>query len=75
MLAGRGVVYKRETVDFKSHNDCGCFGAPAFSRNQELPEISRTAAQVYTERGGGDAMKAFRTAWNDHQASNTAPAA
>lgn len=73
LLAARGVVYKSEqTSDFKSHNDCGCFGAPAFSRDQELPEISQQAAQVYTERGSGDALKAFRKAWNDHQSASSA---
>jgi hypothetical protein len=67
MLAGRGVVYKSaETVDFKAHNDCGCFGAPAFSKGQPLPEISDRAAQVYRERGPGDSLKAFRKAWADH---------
>jgi hypothetical protein len=36
LLASRGVVYKEfDTVDLTAtqvHNDCGCFGAPAFSR-------------------------------------------
>lgn len=66
LLASRGIVYKSTTVGFQAHNDCGCTGAPAFSRHQELPDISRRAAQVYTERGSGPAMKAFRRAWDDH---------
>lgn len=70
MLAGRGVVYKRDTVNFKSHNDCGCFGAPAFSRDQPLPQVNETAARVYRERGNGPALVAFRKAWADHQAQS-----
>src|SRR5690606_420607 len=30
MLADRGAVYKRETVDFGAHDRCGCSGAPSF---------------------------------------------
>jgi hypothetical protein len=63
LLASRGVVYKKDTVDFKAHNDCGCSGAPAFSRDQALPDIAREAADVYANRGSGDAMTAFRKAW------------
>lgn len=64
MLAGRGVVYKQDTADFKSHNHCGCSAAPAFSRKQPLPEINQTAARVYLERGDGPALRAFRKAWD-----------
>lgn len=67
LLAGRGMVYKKDTVGFKSHNDCGCSGAPAFSHDQPLPQISQDAAQVYIERGSGDALVAFRKAWAEHQ--------
>lgn len=70
LLASRGVVYKKDTSAFKSHNDCGCSGAPAFSRDQPLPELSDRAAQVYRERGSGDALKAFRAAWDAHQAQS-----
>lgn len=30
MLAGRGTVYKSDTVDFSAHRHCGCFPEPAF---------------------------------------------
>lgn len=83
MLAGRGVEYKpygEHSFDAsnarfegegiaKVHNDCGCTMAPAFSRDQELPETSRRAAEVYRNRGDGDALVAFRKAWNAHLAS------
>lgn len=71
LLASRGIVYKEQTADFKAHNDCGCTGAPAFQRDQELPAISREAEQVYRERDSGDALKAFRKAWTEHQAQST----
>lgn len=31
MLAGRGAVYSRDTVDFAAHDHCRCFAAPAFT--------------------------------------------
>ena len=68
LLASRGIVYKEHTVDFKAHNDCGCSGAPAFSRTQDLPDVSRRAAQVYANRGDGDPLVAFRKAWAQHLA-------
>lgn len=68
MLAGRGVVYKKSTVDFLSHNDCGCTGAPAFSHGQELPAISTNAADLYRQHAqglsGDHALAAFRKAWD-----------
>lgn len=50
----------------KVHNDCGCSMAPVFSRDQELPDVNRKAAEVYANRGDGDALKAFRKAWAVH---------
>lgn len=70
LLASRGAVYKEDTVGFQAHNLCGCSAAPAFSRDQELPEISKTAARVYRERGKGPALVAFRKAWAEHQAAS-----
>lgn len=79
LVASRGIVYKDEMTagrtadrkfigdgEFKYHNDCGCSAAPAFSRNQELPAMSKLAAQIYEERGSGDALNAFRRAWEAH---------
>lgn len=39
MLAGRGEVYKAETVRFASHTDCHCTAAPAFA-GQDVTEAS-----------------------------------
>lgn len=70
LLASRGIAYKSErTAEFKSHNDCGCTAAPAFSRDQELPELNATALEVYRNRGNGPALPAFRKAWAEHQSA------
>lgn len=50
----------------KVHNDCGCSMAPVFGRHQELPEVNRKAAEVYQNRGRGNALVAFRKAWSEH---------
>lgn len=82
LMASRGVVYKSELTagrtankrfvgdgEFKYHNDCGCTAAPAFSKNQQLPELSDMAARIYDEHAAGqsDPLAAFRKAWADHQ--------
>lgn len=36
MLAGRGAVYSRRTVDFGAHNNCKCVAVPAFE-GREVP--------------------------------------
>lgn len=37
MLAGRGAVYRRETADFASHDDCNCAAKPSWDKN--APEV------------------------------------
>lgn len=82
LLAARGLVYKQHSFDasnarfhgdgdFKVHNDCGCSLAPAFTRDQALPDISSEADRIYAQhaKGQSDPMAAFRKAWADHQAS------
>jgi len=82
LLASRGIVYKDHSFDrsdahfkgsgeSKVHNDCGCGFAPAFSHDQELPESSHRALEVYQNRGSGDALAAFRKAWAAHLASRS----
>lgn len=75
LMASRGIVYKSEkTADFQAHNDCGCSAAPAFSRSHELPDINRTALQVYRAAThgvkSGEQMAAFRKAWAEHQGAS-----
>lgn len=73
LLASRGIAYKtQKRASFQAHNDCGCTGAPAFSADQELPEISQTAMDVYRNRGKGPALAAFRKAWDEHQTAQSA---
>jgi hypothetical protein len=69
LLASRGIVYKAETVGFKAHNHCACYGMAAFSRDVELPSIAQEAADVYKNRGEGDALNAFRRAWESRHKS------
>lgn len=66
LLAGRGVVYKEHTADFKAHNDCGCTSAPAFTRKQPLPDVNDRAADIYRQHAQGqpDQLAAFRKAWS-----------
>jgi hypothetical protein len=75
LLSSRGVVYKKDTVAFQAHNDCGCSGAPAFSRGQQLPAISDQADAIYRESAqglsGAQRMAAFRKAWNERQADGS----
>jgi hypothetical protein len=67
LMASRGVVYKSTTVDFEAHNDCGCTSAPAFSRDIELPAVSREADRIY--RSGNASLSDFRKAWRQRNAS------
>lgn len=80
LLASRGVVYKSDSFEAsnarfagdgeaKVHNHCGCSFAAAFSHDQNLPDASQTAMRVYKDRGDGDALVAFRKAWNEHLAT------
>lgn len=78
LLASRGVVYRTETTaSFKSHNDCGCTAAPAFSRDQQLPDLSHAARSVYNDSTAGlpnnQRIAAFRKAWNAHLAASAEP--
>lgn len=77
LLASRGLVYKSEkSASFEAHNQCGCIGVPAFSRDHELPDINQQARAVYydTVRGmkgpktQATVLPAFRKAWAAHQA-------
>ncbi len=56
----------------KVHNFCGCSMAPVFSRDQELPDVNQKAAEVYANRGDGDALNAFRKAWAEHLTGQSA---
>lgn len=60
----KGSLYhSEETASFLAHDHCGCSAAPVFSASQDLPDVSQLAAEVYQNRGEGDALNAFRRAW------------
>lgn len=67
MLAGRGAVYKKETVDFKPHDKCGCTAEPVYSEEYKMPERSQQWSDLWGEVTGGlsgqDAINAFRRAY------------
>lgn len=56
MLTGRGGVYSRESVQFRSHSGCNCGAAPAWDQDAvEVPEIAyqasaRTSGMSETQR-------------------------
>lgn len=67
VIGGRGSAYRTEkTASFQAHNHCGCTAAPMFDHDQPLPAINQQAAQVYRQRGKGNAVTAFRAAWDQH---------
>jgi len=78
MLASRGAVYTAESFKqadslftgdgpAKAHDHCACTLEPVYSRNTELPDVSREAAEIWgaSTRGksGRAAINAFRAAW------------
>lgn len=64
MLAGRGAVYSRGTVDFAAHDHCRCVAVPAFS-DRPIPVKPYTPS----ERNITDADRARVRAWlAQHQA-------
>lgn len=87
MIASRGIVFKHDSFELsnaqfigkgtaKVHDHCGCILAPAFSRSQRLPHTNRHAAFIWSQRGDGDALNAFRRAWEADRANRPAlPAA
>lgn len=67
VIGGRGSVYHSQTTaGFQAHNHCGCTAAPMFSRDDPLPSVNEAAARIYRQRGSGDALAAFRKAWDAH---------
>lgn len=66
LLAIRGMVYKRETVEFRAHDGCHCGAVPVF-RGQRF-ELSDHAAEwrrIYEQHAqghSGDQLRLFRQA-------------
>lgn len=50
MLAGRGAVYKRQTVRFRAHLNCDCGAAPSFDPDAvEVPNIAYEGSERLNE--------------------------
>lgn len=65
MLASRGGVYSRRSVDFPAHDGCSCSAEPVWSREQEPPEVlalRRLWEESTAGLSGRDALNAFRRA-------------
>lgn len=66
MLASRGPVYSKNTVDFKTHDHCSCSAEPVYERGGAWPAGSERYRDLWDQstggRSGAEAVKAFRTA-------------
>lgn len=64
MLASRGPVYSKATVDFETHDGCGCTAEPVYSRNAAWPAGSEDYKTLWDEVASGDPdpLNAFRRA-------------
>lgn len=74
MLAIRGAVYKRDTVDFQAHSHCRCFSVPVFNQYEPSARV-REWQQIYNESakkayGPKAARAAFRKAYDAHNAKS-----
>lgn len=66
MLASRGPVYSKSTVDFHAHDGCSCGSEPVYRRDAAWPAGSREYRQLWDTAthglSGADAINAFRVA-------------
>lgn len=69
-LAIRGVVYKRDTVDFRAHDGCHCGVVPVFKGQRfELSDHAREWERLYRDYAApypGDQLNRFRQALAEH---------
>lgn len=70
MLAVRGAVFERETVDFQAHDSCHCGAVPIFrGQSFELSDKARGWERLYREYAAphsGDQLRRFRRALAEH---------
>jgi hypothetical protein len=70
LLAARGAVYARETVDFRAHDGCHCMAIPVFKGQRfELSAHAREWDRIYREYAAnhsGDQLRLFRRALAEH---------
>lgn len=69
MLATRGAVYKSQTADFRTHNNCRCHAEPVFGIYEPSAGI-RAAQALYKQSTAGlrgsAKLRAFRQAVEQH---------
>ncbi|WP_089117136.1 hypothetical protein [Streptomyces sp. SS07] len=70
LLAARGMVYKRDTADFRAHDGCNCGVIPVFRGQQfELSAHAQEWDRLYREYAApfpGDQLRRFRRAIAEH---------
>jgi len=69
LLAGRGAVFKADTVDFQAHDHCSCMSEPVYRPGAALPGRGDEFRQLYREATAdaapGEQIQAFRKAFAD----------
>lgn len=65
MLASRGPVYSKRSVDFQAHDGCHCTAEPVYRRDADWPSGSRQYRELWDEVTAGerDQLNAFRRAF------------
>lgn len=68
MLASRGPVYTKTSIDFQTHDGCGCKPEPVFFRDAAWPDGSEDYATLWQEVASSDPdpINAFRRALTDN---------
>lgn len=70
LLATRGAVYKRDTVDFRAHDGCHCGVLPVFAGQRfELSDKAKEWERLYQQYAAphsGDQLRRFRRALAEH---------
>lgn len=73
LLTTRGAVYRRDTVNFRAHRNCGCFGEPVLRGTNGLAypgttDAQQRAAELWSAtyapgRDYSDRLRAYRLAY------------
>ena len=71
MLAGRGGVYSKRSVDFRAHDNCACGSEPVYDRSAPLPGRAEEFRRLYQESTAGaesgQLLNAFRRAYEGRE--------
>lgn len=60
MLAGRGGVYRRSTVDFAAHDSCHCVAVPSWDANAPEVDVRQYEASKRTSAMSDEQLEAHR---------------